>query len=85
MPERSRSTLSTDSCSPVADVDDREARKASAAYLNRIGFFIQDNASDEGWEAAQASIIAAGHCHETGDYWSARAMIDEAFALAFSH
>jgi hypothetical protein len=59
-------------------------RKASAGHLNRVGFFIQDNASDEGWTAAQDLMEQAHVTHKLGDFTRAKTLMDQAYELAFA-
>ena len=61
-----------------------KARRASSRFLNKIGFDIQDNASDAGWAAAQDKIEKANEAHKAGDYAAARVLIGEAHTVAFS-
>lgn len=60
------------------------ARKASAAYLNRISFFIQDNASDAGWEACQAKMAEANQAYDRAEFDQVQTLIDQAHAIAFT-
>jgi hypothetical protein len=62
---------------------ERAERKTSAAHLNRVGFFIQDNASDEGWAAAQELMGQAHDAHKRGAFDRAQTLMDQAHALAF--
>ena len=60
-----------------------QARVASATYLNRVGFAIQDHAPDAGWAAAQPKMAQAHTAHEQGQFARAATLMDQAYVLAY--
>jgi hypothetical protein len=60
-----------------------QARVASATYLNRVGFAIQDNAPDAGWTAAQPKMAEAMAAHKRDEFEQAATLINEAYVLAY--
>lgn len=62
---------------------DIAARKESAAYINKVSFHIQDNATDAGWATALPILDEADSAHRAGEYVRARALVCDAYWAAF--